>query len=83
MVFKQKEFSKLNYRKSSYGNGCIAELDIKENGKNINHFSWKRPEEFNKIVSPKLQKLGLIDMNKSEIDEEIKLLDKYCVDNSK
>jgi len=77
MVFEQKKFSKLNYKKSSYGNGCIAELTVKENGNNINFFTWKKPNEFNKIVSPKLQKLGLIDMNNSDIDEEMKALDKF------
>jgi len=77
MVFQEKKFSKLQYKKSSYGNGFVAELDIKENGNNINHFSWRRPEDFNKTVSPKLKKYGLINMDKFDVEEEIKHLNEF------
>jgi hypothetical protein len=77
MVFKNKKFQKFQYKRSSYKDGLIGELTLKESGnKNVDSFTFKNSNEL-KTVLGVLKKYGFNTEELKDVDDELKNLQEH------
>ena len=73
-MFQTKKFQKFQYKRSSYKDGLIGELTLKESGnKNVDSFTFKNSNELKTVLSI-LKKYGFNIEEKKDVDDEIKYL---------